>query len=203
MTAACQPKSRRSSISHRCLFGFVRILAGQPEKMLSRASGLLYRSAQSGWRGCLRFTFTLRGRSVTAGYNGLVAVLDFEPARECVIARVSASNPRPHRTEVDLLEAAGRVLAEDVLSDRDYPPTARSVRDGFAVRSADLPGDLAITGEVRAGQSSSAAVGSGQAIEIMTGAPLPAGADAVVMVEHTLVMADASRSIAPYRPAKT
>ncbi|MDQ6701523.1 MAG: molybdopterin molybdotransferase MoeA, partial [Acidobacteriota bacterium] len=76
------------------------------------------------------------------------------------------------------------VLAEEVRSDRDYPASNRSVRDGFAVRSVDVPGELRVIGEVRAGEWFHGAVGAGEAVEIMTGAPLPEGADAVVMVEH-------------------
>jgi molybdopterin molybdotransferase len=76
------------------------------------------------------------------------------------------------------------VLAEDVLADRDYPPFHRSARDGFAVRATDLPGDLEIIGEVRAGEVFDGEVKDNRAVEIMTGAPLPPGADAVVMVEH-------------------
>lgn len=87
--------------------------------------------------------------------------------------------------EVPLLEACGRVLAEDVAADRDSPPVARSVRDGYAVRAADLPGELEIIGEVRAGERFAGEVGPRQAVEIMTGAPVPAGADAVIMVEYT------------------
>jgi molybdopterin molybdotransferase len=85
---------------------------------------------------------------------------------------------------VGLLDAAGRVLAEPILADRDYPPVARSIRDGYAVQSASLPGALAISGEVRAGETFAGNVGPGQAVEIMTGAPVPAGADQIVMVEH-------------------
>ncbi len=87
--------------------------------------------------------------------------------------------------EITAIEsAAGRVLAEDVAADRAYPPFHRSMRDGFALRSADLPGRVAIIGEVRAGQSFAGSVGPGQAVEIMTGAPVPEGADCVVMIEH-------------------
>jgi molybdopterin molybdotransferase len=86
---------------------------------------------------------------------------------------------------VNLSVAAGRVLAEDVAADRDTPAVSRSVRDGYAVRAADLPGELEIVGEVRAGERYAGDVGPGQAVEIMTGAPVPAGADAVVMIEHT------------------
>ena len=85
---------------------------------------------------------------------------------------------------VSLLDADGRVLAESISADRDYPPFARSARDGFAVKAEDLPGQLKIIGEVRAGQQFTGSVQTGQAVEIMTGAPLPLGANAVVMVEH-------------------
>ncbi|HEV8145770.1 MAG TPA: gephyrin-like molybdotransferase Glp [Bryobacteraceae bacterium] len=108
--------------------------------------------------------------------------LTFEEARACVLREV-----RPlHGSEpVALSDAAGRVTAEDVTADRDYPPFPRSARDGFAVRAADLPGELTLIGEVRAGERFTGALEKGQAIEIMTGAPLPEGADAVVMIEHT------------------
>jgi molybdopterin molybdotransferase len=86
---------------------------------------------------------------------------------------------------IPLAEAAGRVLAEEIAADRDYPPFPRSARDGFAVRAADLPGELSIIGEVRAGEMFSGSVATGVAVEIMTGAPVPDGADAVVMVENT------------------
>src|ERR1700719_2934168 len=86
---------------------------------------------------------------------------------------------------VALAEAAGRVLAEEIPADRDYPPFPRSARDGFAIRAADLPGELHVIGEVRAGEVFAGAVAAGEAVEIMTGAPVPEGADAIVMVEHT------------------
>lgn len=85
---------------------------------------------------------------------------------------------------MDLLCAAGRVLAEDIAADRDTPPTDRSVRDGFAIRSQDAPGEFEVIGESRAGEPFAGVVGPRQAVEIMTGAAVPAGADAVVMVEH-------------------
>jgi molybdopterin molybdotransferase len=113
-----------------------------------------------------------------------VASLCFRDARARVVETVRAARKPPASEEVALLEGANRVLAEDILADRDYPPVDRSIRDGFAVRSADLPGDLEIIGEVRAGGTFAAEVGPGQAVEIMTGAPVPRGADAVVMVEH-------------------
>jgi molybdopterin molybdotransferase len=112
--------------------------------------------------------------------------LTFTQARETVVAAVRAARPAPATEEAGLEAAAGRVLAEDVAADRDVPATARSVRDGYAVRAIDLPGELEIMGEVRAGEWFAGVVGPGQAVEIMTGAPVPAGADAVVMIEHTV-----------------
>ena len=113
-----------------------------------------------------------------------VRPLTFEEARAAVLAAVGDRREAPEIERVPLLDGFGRVLAVDVPADRDYPPAARSIRDGFAVRSEDTPGTLRVTGEVRAGQPAAQSVGHGEAIEIMTGAPLPAGADAVVMVEH-------------------
>ena len=75
-------------------------------------------------------------------------------------------------------------MAEAIAADRDTPALSRSVRDGFAVRAIDLPGSLEVIGEVRAGEAFSGQVARGQAVEIMTGAPVPAGADAIVMVEY-------------------
>jgi molybdopterin molybdotransferase len=108
--------------------------------------------------------------------------LGFEQARECVLREVASLGATE---QVPVPECAGRVLAEPVLSDRDYPPFPRSARDGYAVRAADLPGSLRIIGEVRAGEVFGGAAGPGEAVEIMTGAPVPEGADAVVMIEHT------------------
>lgn len=110
--------------------------------------------------------------------------MHFHEARECVIANLQAARVLPETEEVALEAAAGRVLAEEVRADRDYPPAARSIRDGFAVRAADLPGRLRLIGEVRAGAAFPGEVGPGQAVEIMTGASVPRGADAVVMIEH-------------------
>jgi molybdopterin molybdotransferase len=102
-----------------------------------------------------------------------------------VLETVLAARKLPDVEEVDLPGAMGRVLAEGIAADRDSPAVARSVRDGFAVRAIDLPGLLQVIGEVRAGQRFTGELGPGQAVEIMTGAPVPPGADAVVMVEHT------------------
>jgi len=91
---------------------------------------------------------------------------------------------------VELLEAATRVLAEPVVADRNFPPFARATRDGYAVRAADLarlPAKLKVVGEIKAGTAASPSLHlqPGKAAAIMTGAPAPPGADAVVMVEYT------------------
>lgn len=113
-----------------------------------------------------------------------VAALTFEQARAEVVARISALASAPCVEIVPLREAAGRVLAETIPADRDYPPEARSMRDGFAIRAQDAPGEFEILGEVRAGEPCRYTVGPRQAVEIMTGATVPEGADAVVMIEH-------------------
>lgn len=98
--------------------------------------------------------------------------------------------------EVALGEALGRVLAAGITADRDQPPFPRSTRDGFAVVSADLDGhaELAVVGAIRAGEEwMGAPLEAGQAIEIMTGAPVPDGADAVLMVEHVRRSGEALR----------
>src|SRR5208282_2333681 len=117
-------------------------------------------------------------------------VLSFEAARHLV--EEHAVGVCPGQVEsVDLMAGLGRVLAEGILADRDFPPFARAARDGYAVRAADLaevPAQLEVVGEVKAGdwpEPGVCLVERGQAVGIMTGAPLPAGADAVVMVEHT------------------
>jgi molybdopterin molybdotransferase len=116
-------------------------------------------------------------------------VLSFEDARHVV--EEQATLVRTTQTEsLKLLDAAGRVLYEPILADRDFPPFPRSTRDGYAVRSADLtriPASLEVVAEIKAGERLDLipGIGSGQAASIMTGAPVPAGSDAVVMVEHT------------------
>src|SRR3954470_22397170 len=93
--------------------------------------------------------------------------------------------PLPPETVPLSPAALGLVLAEDVVSDLDMPPHDKAMMDGYAVRAADLSagtGTLAVVEEVVAGQVPRVAVGPGQATRIMTGAPIPEGADAVVQV---------------------
>jgi molybdopterin molybdotransferase len=124
-------------------------------------------------------------------------VLDFDEALEVVLAQ-AARVRTPAVVERELEDVDGWVLAEPVKADRDQPPFDRSTRDGFAVRVGDLAGGglLRVVGQVRAGELwRGAALESGSAIEIMTGAPVPEGADAVVMVEHVLRSGDAVRLV--------
>ncbi len=123
----------------------------------------------------------------------MTAVLVFTDARRVV--EEHASKIVAGTCELKpLLHSRGHVLAEDIVADRDFPPFRRAARDGYAVRSADLsavPATLNVMGEIRAGSSlEGATIGTGQAVEIMTGAPVPDGADAVVMVEYTARQGD-------------
>jgi len=113
-----------------------------------------------------------------------VAALSFLDARSMVLREVRARFVAREVEEIPLRDCSGRVLAEDIASDRDYPPFHRSAVDGFAIRASDVPGRVRLIGEVRAGDTFRSSVSAGEAVEIMTGAPVPAGADAVVMVEH-------------------
>lgn len=113
-------------------------------------------------------------------------VLEFAEAL-AVVLRHAAGVRVPEAQRVNLLDSAGRVLAEDVAADRDQPPFDRATRDGFAVRAGEWTAGarLKLAGQVRAGEAWHAGeIPAGCAVEIMTGAPVPAGADAVAMVEH-------------------
>jgi molybdopterin molybdotransferase len=120
------------------------------------------------------------------------AILSFEDARRVVEEHARQILP-PATESIELSHCSERALAEDILADRDIPPFPRSTRDGYAVRSADLaslPANLHLIGEIKAGEKIEnipALSASGQAAAIMTGAPVPEGADAVVMVEFTSV----------------
>lgn len=115
-------------------------------------------------------------------------VLTYAQATEVVrshAAEISAALPAQVE-EVSLLDSRGRVLASPIHADRDQPPFDRSTRDGFACRAAEISRrPLRVAGLLRAGEEWPATLASGEALEIMTGAPVPPGADCVVMVEHT------------------
>jgi molybdopterin molybdotransferase len=143
----------------------------------------------------------MRGESpsIVLGYEHAAAVV----GREAKRALADFSTKRTVE-RVALGEAAGRVLAEAVVADREQPPFARATRDGFACRATELQaGGLRIVGQLKAGQAwTLGPIRPGEAVEIMTGAPVPAGADCVVMVEHVaaqngVVGLAGERAIAP------
>src|SRR2546430_17026485 len=104
------------------------------------------------------------------------------------LARVLGGVPALPAVETPLLDALGLVLAEDIAADRDVPPFRNSAMDGYAVRGDDVasaPVELRVVGEVAAGGFPDRTVGPGEAMRIMTGAPMPEGADTVVRVEDT------------------
>lgn len=118
-------------------------------------------------------------------------------------ARIRAKTTRLPAESVALGSADGRVLARDVVSRRALPPFDNSAMDGFAVRAADLPGTLAVVATIAAGQPPGAVdIGPGQAARIMTGAPVPPGADAVVMKEDADDRGDAVHIAGPARPGQ-
>jgi molybdopterin molybdotransferase len=115
-------------------------------------------------------------------------MISFDQALETVRHRMSGIALNLATESVPLLDAQRRVLAETVHADRDYPPFHRSTRDGYALRSSDIehvPVTLRCVGEARAGKPYEGKMPeSGACVEIMTGAPLPAGTDAVLMLEY-------------------
>lgn len=115
-------------------------------------------------------------------------MISVEEAQESVLSKIEPLG----RTRVSVENALGRVLAEDVVSPRSIPPWDNSAMDGYALRSADVagasresPATLRVIEELQAGFEAQKTVGPGEAIRIMTGAPMPKGADAVVLVEET------------------
>jgi molybdopterin molybdotransferase len=120
------------------------------------------------------------------------ALPSYEEAAALVAAcAVGLRVARPGTERVSLATAAGRVLAEPLHSDQDQPPFARSTRDGFACRAKEASSHaaLALVGASRAGEAPAGPLPKHAAWEIMTGAPVPAGADAVMMLEHVEVSA--------------
>jgi len=113
-----------------------------------------------------------------------VSTLSVDDALDRILARITPLEP----TEVGLLDALGAVLTDDAVADRDVPPFRSSAMDGYAVRGAEVrePGALLrVVGAVPAGSMPDRPVGPREAMRIMTGAPMPDGADTVVRVEDT------------------
>jgi molybdopterin molybdotransferase len=115
--------------------------------------------------------------------------LSVAAAQQCVLESVAAFGAE----QVKLEQSLGRVLAEEVRANRDQPPYDISAMDGYALRSADLgaiPATLEIIEDIKAGDMPTKTLASGQCARIMTGAPMPQGADAVIRVEDTEALAD-------------
>jgi molybdenum cofactor synthesis domain-containing protein len=116
-------------------------------------------------------------------------MITVDQALQQITEAVKPANPEI----IPLEQALGRILAEEVVADMDLPPFDRSRMDGYALRSEDVlstPVTLRIVGEIAAGATSDISIGRGEAVKIFTGAPIPAGADAVQKVEVTEARGD-------------
>jgi len=129
-------------------------------------------------------------------------MLTYEQARQEIIDQVRKKDSPRAKVRVTVWEALGFVLAQEVKTDRDYPSFNRSTRDGYAVKAADVAAaaTLRCVGEIKAGDTVREALQPGTCVQIMTGAAVPSGADAVVMIEHTQRDGDIVRFD---RPART
>lgn len=127
--------------------------------------------------------------SAGGGGSGRLDLDELTPVEEALDLVLATAAVQPVET-VALSSAPGRILGEDVGSDVDVPPFDRCAMDGYAFRAADVadaPTSLKLIGTLFAGQVFDGEVGPGQAVKVMTGAPLPPGADAVQMIERTRV----------------
>lgn len=114
-------------------------------------------------------------------------MLTFEEARRKVIEQLETRKGPRATEQVRVGEALGYVLAQEIKTDREYPPFNRATRDGYAVFAADAKAGatLKCTGEIKAGDRVTKELWAETCVQIMTGAAVPSGADAVVMIEHT------------------
>jgi molybdopterin molybdotransferase len=125
-------------------------------------------------------------------------LLSVEEAREKVLSRIEPLAP----LQLPLQEACGCVLAEDLIAEVDIPDFSSSAMDGFAVRAGDVaaapetPVELRIVGQALIGRRPDSTVGGGEAVRIATGAPIPAGADAIVPIEDCDVIGETVRILA-------
>ena len=114
-------------------------------------------------------------------------MLRYDEARQMVIQQAGNRPRSPATSKLSLGEALGYVLAAEIRTDREYPPFDRSTRDGYAVRAGEAAASASLrcVGEVKAGDSVTLPLATGSCVQIMTGAAVPPGADAVVMIEFT------------------
>lgn len=131
-------------------------------------------------------------------------MLSYEQARNKVIEEVGKRKGPRATAVVRVWDALGLVLAQEVKTDREYPPFDRSTRDGYAVRSKEAaPGaQLKCVGEIKAGDTVTESLTAGTCLQIMTGAAVPPGADAVVMIEQTSREGDLVRFERPAQPGQ-
>ncbi|SMQ64525.1 molybdopterin molybdochelatase [Devosia lucknowensis] len=127
-----------------------------------------------------------------------MSLLPVEAALEAILSHI----PPVVIEHVPLKEAVGRVLAQDLVASHDQPPFDASAMDGYAVRATDVCDDavLKVIGTSQAGSGYSGTVGPGEAVRIFTGAPVPRGADTVIMQEEAVRDGDRVRFTAPARP---
>jgi molybdopterin molybdotransferase len=114
-------------------------------------------------------------------------MLTFEQARQEVISQISKIKRPTATVNLSVWDALGYILAQDLIADRHYPPFDRATRDGYAVRAAESTAGatLSCVGEIKAGDPLTQPLAKGTCVQIMTGAPVPSEADAVVMIEYT------------------
>lgn len=122
-------------------------------------------------------------------------MLSYQEARKIIFEKVGEKKGPRVTEQVRLGDALGYVLAQEVKTDREYPPFNRATRDGYAVFAADVKAGTALklVGEIKAGDRVTKELFAETCVQIMTGAALPSGADAVVMIEHTKREGDAVR----------
>lgn len=115
-------------------------------------------------------------------------MLTYEQARQKVIEQLTGKKGPRATEQVRVGDALGYVLAQEVKTDREYPPFNRATRDGYAVFAADVKAGVTLkcTGEIKAGDRVTKELWAETCVQIMTGAAVPSGADAVVMIEHTV-----------------
>jgi molybdopterin molybdotransferase len=131
-------------------------------------------------------------------------MLTHEQARQTVIEHLQTKKSPRATTVVSVWEALGYVLAQNIQTDRAYPPFDRATRDGYAVRASDATNgaDLRCAGEIKAGDTATTPLARWTCVQIMTGAALPPGSDAVVMLEHVQREGDNIRFDRDTRPGQ-
>jgi molybdopterin molybdotransferase len=131
-------------------------------------------------------------------------MLSVDQAREIVISQSKAHSGAASTVPLPLGDALGHILSEEIRTDREYPPFDRSTRDGYAVRASEATADakLRCTGEIKAGDFVGEALPPGACLQIMTGAAVPPGADAVVMIEFTSRASDVVTFDRPTQPGQ-